>query len=146
MNTSSTSPTVEQWLACLQDKGFRITAPMRVVVSLLANSPRALGPMELFELGRQAYPRLGLVTVYRTLDKLEDLELVQRVHQANGCHAYLRAAQGHQHILICRRCGLVQYFSGDDLSELIAATAKHSGFAIEEHWLQLQGLCAACQS
>ena len=144
-DTAFTPPIAEQWLAYLQERGYRLTAPMRAVIHILANSQRALGPMELFDLGRQAYPRLGLVTVYRTLEKLENLGLAQRIHQADGCNMYLRAAQGHQHILLCTRCGLVQYFSGDDLSELIAATASRSGFTIQEHWLQLQGLCAACQ-
>jgi Fur family ferric uptake transcriptional regulator len=116
-----------------------------VVVQILADSRRALSPVDLYDLGRQEYPRLGLVTVYRTLEKLEELGLVQRVHLQGGCHCYLRAAQGHEHILICTRCGQVEYFSGDDLSELIDRTARQSGFIIQEHWLQLHGVCAACQ-
>ncbi len=136
----------DQWLAQIQGMGYRLTKPLRVIVELLANSPRALGPIDLYDLGRKEYPRLGLVTVYRTLDKLEELGLVQRVHQAGGCHMYLRAAQGHEHLLLCTRCGRVGYFSGDDLTPLINATARDSGFVIQEHWLQLYGLCANCQA
>jgi Fe2+ or Zn2+ uptake regulation protein len=88
---------------------------------------------------------MGLVTVYRSLEKLENLGLVQRVHQADGCHMYLRAAHGHEHILLCTCCGRVEYFSGDDLSALIDATARVSGFDIEEHWLQFNGRCPDCQ-
>jgi Fur family ferric uptake transcriptional regulator len=40
----------------------------------------------------------------------------------------------------------VGYFSGDDLTMLINATARDSGFVIQEHWLQLYGLCANCQA
>jgi Fe2+ or Zn2+ uptake regulation protein len=135
----------EDWLDRLQASGYRLTVPLRVLVDILANSPRALGPVDLYDLGRKEYPHLGLVTVYRTLETLDELGLIQRVHQADGCHMYLRTAEGHQHILLCTRCGRVEYFSGDDLNGLTTAIARQSGFEIQEHWLQMHGLCAACR-
>jgi Fe2+ or Zn2+ uptake regulation protein len=118
---------------------------MRAIIEILCQSERILGPVELFDLGRKAYPKMGLVTVYRTLEKLEEVGLVQRVHQANNCHGYLRAANGHEHILLCTRCGRVEYFAGDDLSGLFEKVAQKSKFKIEEHWLQLHGLCENCR-
>ena len=135
----------EDWLEQIQESGYRLTGPRRVIVELLAHSPRAMSPLELYDMGRQEYKNLGLVTVYRTLEKLESLDLIQRVHQNSGCHMYLRAANGHEHILLCTGCGQVQYFGGDNLAELIESTAKQSGFTIYEHWLQLNGLCSVCQ-
>ncbi len=145
METISTQHLREEWLEQLQASGYRLTSPLKVIVEILAGATRALGPVEIFDLGRQEYPKMGLVTVYRALEKLEELNLVQRVHQAGGCHAYLRAARGHEHILLCTCCGRVVYFAGDDLSFLIARVAAQSGFTIQEHWLQLHGLCANCQ-
>jgi Fe2+ or Zn2+ uptake regulation protein len=58
---------------------------------------------------------------------------------------YLRAPQGHEHILLCKRCGRVAFFAGDDLDLVMDRTARQSGFKIQEHWLQLYGLCAECQ-
>jgi Fur family transcriptional regulator, ferric uptake regulator len=135
----------DQWLALLQDSGYRLTNPLRVIVELLTTSTRALGPLDLFDQGRKVYAKLGLVTVYRSLEKLEELGLVQRLHQANGCHTYFRATHGHEHILLCTRCGRVEFFSGDDLTKLLDTTARKSGYVIKEHWLQLHGLCANCQ-
>jgi len=135
----------DQWLASLQASGYRITNPLRVIVELLSSSTHTLGPIGIFDQGRKAYPKLGLVTVYRTLEKLEELGLVQRLHQADGCHTYFRATHGHEHILLCTRCGRVEFFSGDNLSTLIDLTARKSGYVIKEHWLQLHGLCANCQ-
>jgi Fur family ferric uptake transcriptional regulator len=135
----------EQWLVALQASGYRLTTPLRVLVEVLANGERALEPVELYDLGRREYPSLGLVTVYRTLDKLQELGLVQRVHQENGCHRYLRAAQGHEHVLLCSRCGRVVFFSGDDLAALTTDLAQRTGFDIRDHWLQLLGVCAECQ-
>ncbi len=119
MEFSPSLPLSEEWLTQLQTSGYRLTKPLRVLVDLLVNATRALGPIDLYDLGRREYPKMGLVTVYRTLEKLEELGLITRVHQSNGCHAYLRAANGHEHILLCTRCGQVVYFAGDDLTNLI---------------------------
>ena len=136
----------EQWLAKLQESGYRLTEPRRAIVDLLAASERALGPLELYDEGRRDYHRLGLVTVYRTLEKLEELGLVQRVHQPGGCNMYLSASSGHEHMLVCTACGRVAFFSGDDLHGLMDSIAQRSGYQIREHWLQLYGLCAACSA
>jgi Fe2+ or Zn2+ uptake regulation protein len=135
----------KDWLSRLANHGYRLTEPRRVIVEIIAASDRALNPLEVFDLGRDACPGLGLVTVYRTLEKLEELGLVQRVHQADGCHAYLRAANGHEHILLCNQCGQAVFFAGDDLTSLLERVARQSGFEIQEHWLQLHGLCARCR-
>ena len=135
----------EVWLESMRASGYRLTTPRRVIVNIIANSGYALEAIEIFDLSRDEYPRLGLVTVYRTLEKLEQLGLVQRVHQPDGCHLYLRAPKGHEHILLCKSCRRTDYFRGDDLSELIEETSQSSGFEIEDHWLQFFGVCKTCQ-
>lgn len=143
---TSRPPLSNKWLERLQTGGSRLTGPRRALVEIIASSERALNPLALYDLGRREYPSLGLVTVYRTLEKLEALGLVQRVHQPGGCQAYLRAAQGHEHLLICTSCGKAVYFSGDDLDPLIAGIAARSGFQVDGHWLQLFGRCVGCQA
>lgn len=143
--TSDHNCLTDTWLERLQASGYRLTAPRRAIVELLAASQKALGPIDLYDLGRAQYPGLGLVTVYRTLEKLEELGLVERVHQPGGCHRYLRATQGHQHLLLCTGCGQVAYFDGDELDPLFHTVAADTGFEIDRHWLQLYGLCPACR-
>ncbi len=140
------SPDVDQWLSALKDSGYRLTRPRRAIVELMAATTRALGPIEVYDLGREEYPRLGLVTVYRTLEKLNELGLVQRVHLPDGCHRYLRASQGHQHLLMCTRCGEVRFFSGDDLDTLTGRVSRETRFEVTDHWLQLFGVCSQCRT
>lgn len=137
--------SAERWLTALQENGYRLTESRRAVVEIVAASARALTPLEVFDLARAAHPDLGLVTVYRTLEKLEELHLIQRVHQPGGCQAFLTAGQGHQHLLLCQKCGRAVFFEGDDLQPLFDSIAQKTGYAIQEHWLQLFGLCRACQ-
>ncbi|RPJ29622.1 MAG: transcriptional repressor [Chloroflexi bacterium] len=135
----------EVWLTQLHENGYRLTEARRAVVAAIATTNRALTPIEVFDLARGVYPVLGLVTVYRTLEKLEELHLIQRVHQPRGCQAFIAASQVHQHLLLCQNCGQVKFFEGDNLDALIATISKKTGYQIHEHWLQLFGLCQNCK-
>lgn len=137
--------SVETWLSALQEHGYRLTGARRAVVEVVAATPRALTPLEVFAAARLSDPALGLVTVYRTLEKLEELQLIQRVHQPQGCQAFIPAGQGHQHLLLCQKCGRALFFEGDDLEPLFTSLAQRTGYSIQEHWLQLFGLCQTCR-
>ena len=137
--------TVELWLTQLQENGCRLTEARRAVVDVIQKSTRALTPLEVFDMARKKYRALGLVSVYRTLEKLEELHIVQRVHQPHGCQAFISASQRHEHLMLCQSCGQVTFFEGDDLEALIKSISKKTGYQIREHWLQLFGLCQACQ-
>ena len=139
------SALVSDWLDRLQTQGCRLTVARQAVVEIIAASPRVLDTFEVFEQAKKRCPGLGLVTVYRTVEKLEELGLIQRVHQPSGCHAFVAASTGHQHLLICEACGRVSFFSGDTLEGLIDDVGVQSGFRIQEHWLQLFGVCEECQ-
>jgi Fur family transcriptional regulator, ferric uptake regulator len=148
MNPKTSSPCPDSeldWLDCLKASGYRLTQSRRAVVETLATSQRALNATEIFELARQKYSALGLVGVYRTLEKLEELDLIQRVHHPDGCQAFIAGFTGHQHLLICRQCGKTEFFEGDDLDPLFERVATESGYQVQEHWLQLFGLCQTCQ-
>jgi Fe2+ or Zn2+ uptake regulation protein len=137
--------TARKWISALHGSGCRLTGARSAVVEAVAGAEHALTPLEVYETARTTYPALGLVTVYRTLEKLEELGLIQRVHQERGCQAFISAGGGHQHLLVCQNCGQITYFEGDDLDPLIADIASQTGYRIQEHWLQLFGTCQNCQ-
>lgn len=137
--------TTNTWLTRLQENGYRLTEARRAVIETVQASTRALSPVEVFDMARKKYRALGLVSVYRTLEKLEELHLIQRVHQPQGCQAFISAFHGHEHLLLCRNCGKVTFFEGDNLDAFIQSVAQKTGYQIQEHWLQLFGLCQTCQ-
>jgi Fur family transcriptional regulator, ferric uptake regulator len=134
------------WINKLEKNGCRATGPRKTIIDLLANSNRALNPMEIFDHARKEYPKIGLVTVYRTLEKLEEFHLIQRVHQPGGCNSYLSHKEGHQHLIICERCGKADFFEGDDLDEFFEMVATKLGYSVNNHWLQLFGVCKNCSA
>jgi Fur family transcriptional regulator, ferric uptake regulator len=147
MDVKPTSPsnTASEWLKCLQENGYRLTAPRQTVVEIIASSQHVLSPLDVYEKARSYYPKIGLVTVYRTVEKLEELNLIQRVHQPSGCHAFIAGFCGHEHLLICEKCGRVVYFEGDKIDALMANVESESGFKVHDHWFQLFGICSDCQ-
>jgi Fe2+ or Zn2+ uptake regulation protein len=112
---------------------------------------------ELLALGRAHHPSLGLVTVYRTLDLLLSLGLVRKLHLAAGCHTYALSLAGgqneargseprsHGHHVICQRCNRAVEFAGCDLDTVVMAVEAQTGFRVQEHWLEMFGVCPACR-
>ena len=134
------------WEQCLADAGCRITAPRRAVMQVLQKASVPLSPREILEQGKRVCRKLGLVTVYRTVNLLAELNLVRRVHREDGCHGYLLASPGHRHALICQCCGRAVEFQGeDDLHALIERVEAGTGYRVDDHLLQLLGLCPDCQ-
>lgn len=146
LNSDPLFPVLSEWLTRLADCGNRVTGKNRAILEVILQSEKALDPIAIFDRVREDYPGLGLVTVYRTLQKLEEIGLVERLHQPDGCHRVLRATRGHEHLLICRTCGRVVYFGGDDLQKLFENISGQTGFSIQTHWLQLFGTCPDCQT
>ncbi|TAK31213.1 MAG: transcriptional repressor [Chloroflexota bacterium] len=132
-------------MGLLRQRGLRCTAQRLAVLKVLDETPHHLSAQEVLSAVRQDLPRVGLATIYRTLELLADLGLVARVHLVDGCHRYTAASSGHRHQLICSRCGLVVEFGECALSGLTETIARRTEFAIEGHWLQLYGRCRDCR-
>ncbi len=131
---------------CLADAGCRITASRRAVMQVLMQTDTPLSPQDILEQAQAVHRKLGLVTVYRTLNLLSELDLVRRVHRENGCHGYFPTSPGHRHALICRVCGRAVEFPGeDDLHALIERVEARTGYQVDDHLLQLSGLCPDCR-
>ena len=137
--------TIDEQACVIRDAGYRLTRSRLAVLQALAETDVWLDAAAVLELGRQFHPRLGQVSVYRTLELLTKLGLARRVHSKNGCHSYGRAGQGEGHFLICTQCGQLTEFACEGLDELIRSVGQRSGFSIRGHLLQLEGICTDCQ-
>ncbi len=146
MAASSSEARLTRWRAAFKSHGYRLTSARVAVLRVMAESQQALDATQIFDRARVYEPRLGLVTVYRTLETMLALGLAQKVHCTAQCARYAAAEPGHNHLLVCRRCGRVWYFEGDDLGALMQSVAGESGFRVEDHWLQLIGVCAQCRA
>ncbi len=127
--------------------GCRMTNTRKAIIQVLSEQKRPLTATEILVFAREIQHRLGLVTVYRTLNLLTKEKMVRIIHSDEGCHLYQIASPGHHHVVICSACGnAAEFFGGDDIEPLIKRVEEQTGYKITGHLLQLYGLCKNCAS
>jgi len=137
--------TERKVVATLRRHGYKLTPQRQAVVKVIASSQDHLTPATIHKKVRQDRPNIGLVTVYRTLEILAELELICELRAGGICHSYTISTPQPHHHLICSSCGTVIDFTGHDLSELEQRLSRESRFRIDSHLLEFFGLCQACQ-
>jgi Fur family ferric uptake transcriptional regulator len=146
MDEKAPQQRIQAWKIALKDRGFRLTATRQTVMRILAESQKALTAQEIYDLARDQGHAVGIASVYRTLEILDELGLIQQIHQGQGCHAFGPALSGHKHFLICTECSRMVAFPGtEEVEALLREVEDRSGYEIKGHWLQLFGLCQDCQ-
>jgi Fur family ferric uptake transcriptional regulator len=138
--------TENKVMGMLRRSGFKITRQRLQVINAIVLNHEHLTPTALHKMVQQAYPGIGRVTIYRTLDILAKLGLICEVHADGSCRSYLlKSNSKHHHHLLCSRCGIVVDFSDCELVELKNDLSRRTGFTIEGHLLEFSGVCPKCQ-
>ncbi len=139
--------TANRIAGILREKGYKLTPQRHAVLKAIASSHDYLSPEAIFEIAHINYPRLGVVTVYRTLDILRELNLICRIHAPDGRHGYMmRRPLEHHHHLICSKCSKAVDFTACPTVDLETQLTHETGFTIRGHLLEFYGLCPECQS
>jgi Fur family ferric uptake transcriptional regulator len=134
-----TAQTQATMVKRLREAGKRLTAERRLLFDIVSRNPH-LDAAGIYKLALEINPKIGQATVYRTLNLLAELELVDvsTLGEAHG-HYELRTAD-HAH-LICVECGSVREIPPPDGLRTIRGL---EGFEVRRTELELIGLCAAC--
>ena len=126
--------------------GYRLTSPRRQVARLIAEHGGHFTALELEAAARDRRIGISRATLFRTLDLLTDLRVVERMDLPSGEHAYVPCAPAHHHHVICSRCGRTREVEDAGVAEAVAEIARRSGYRIDTHRLELFGLCRHCQA
>lgn len=131
--------------ALFKSRGLKCT-PQRIAVYKVIEGSRTHLSIEKIHAGvKKILPNIGLATVYRTLDYLITLGLIEKVHLDDGCHSYTSVLSGHRHALVCRVCDQIVEYEDCPLEGIKNQVSKKTGFKIDNHYLQLFGTCSECQ-
>ena len=146
MTTTHASWT-DQALDGLRDAGLRKGGARHAVVEHLGRQSCCLSAQEIFDGIRAAGGRVGIASVYRAVDQLADLRLVQRVDIGDGVARYEPAhADGdHHHHLVCDDCGRMEAFSDPALEQALERVAGRLGYEMDAHEVVLHGACGDCR-
>lgn len=129
----------------LSEQGYKLTRQRKAVMEVVTQAHTRLSAADVYVQALRRCPDLGLTTVYRTLEILEQMGAIRRVHLDDGCEGFALAASEHSHHLICSRCQETIEFEDCNLNALLQRVAEQTGFTIQQHWLELVGVCPKCQ-
>ena len=141
----------EKFKQMLKEKGLKVTNQRLLVLEVLAcHRDRHMTVEDIYDLVKEDYPDIGLATIYRTVQLLLEMQLVDRISLDDGCVRYVigegtsAEKKHHHHHLICRTCGNVQPFKDDWLDRLESHIEEETGFYVLDHELKFYGKCREC--
>jgi len=144
--TTSDGPTWASVRDRLHDRGLRWTPQRRTVIEVLSRTEGHVTGAELLDACRAIDPETTPSTVYRTLDVLEELDLIRHSHGLDGreeYHVLPGAAHGHLH---CSACGASWDIDATEAAALVRSLRTGRGFVVDLTHLSVAGHCAACHA
>jgi Fur family ferric uptake transcriptional regulator len=137
--------TGAQWQAQLRARGYRLTPQRQLVLEAVGVLGHAT-PDEIVTQVRRTAASVNISTVYRTLELLEELGLVQHTHLGHGAPTYsVKGDDDHVH-LVCRTCGSVQEIDRALVGDVLTRLDEAVGFSVDIGHFALFGVCRVCQA
>src|ERR671918_1017941 len=127
-----------------QGTAARNTRQRSAVATLLSQVEGFHSAQDLHAMLRDRGERVGLTTVYRTLQGLADAGEVDVMRPPGGEHLYRRCSEGHHHHLVCRSCGRTVEVAGPAVERWAGRVAADHGFVDISHTLEVFGTCPQC--
>jgi Fur family transcriptional regulator, ferric uptake regulator len=122
----------------------RRTRQRTAVDGILADRGDFRTAQEIHDDLRRLGERVGLTTVYRTLQAMTEAGELDALRTAEGETAYRRCSTGHHHHLVCRSCGRTVEVSGPAVEKWANAVAEQHNFRDVSHDLEIFGTCSLC--
>ena len=134
--------------ATLERDGYRLSAPRSAVVETLADLGCSVTAKEIADRLRERGSDVGVASIYRTLELLDNLRLARRVDAAEGVARYepIDPSGEHHHHIVCASCGEVRAFEDTELERAIERLSKRVDYAVDAHDVTLRGECPACRA
>jgi Fur family ferric uptake transcriptional regulator len=140
------TPWASEAARALTAAGRRRGGARRAIVALLDEQRCALSAAEMQSALRLRDREVSRASVYRVIEELEQVGLVQRVEIGQGVARYepVRHGPGHHHHIVCDICGRLQPFVDEGLEREIAALGERLPVRVSEHEIVIHGACEAC--
>lgn len=143
-SASPSTDLIDEVLDRIRAAGGRITPSRRAVLTALVRSPHHPDADTLAEAAREIDPKIHVATVYRTLDTLQEMGVINHVHFGHGRSTYHLSTDIHHHA-VCDLCGAVTEVDSAPLQRLADDVFSSHGFEVNTHHFALVGRCANCR-
>lgn len=138
---------LELFKEVLKTNGLKYTRQREILLKCLYNNSSHYTPENLYLYIKEQYPDLniGIATVYRTLNLLEDAGMVTSLSFGAQGKKFELANKPHHDHMICKHCGLIIEFQDATIERKQTQVAKEHNFELTGHLMQLYGICAECK-
>jgi Fe2+ or Zn2+ uptake regulation protein len=139
--------SLDTYLTRLKEQRHRATPKVRAVIQLFLEQGSVLDPFEVQAKLQKEFRGVGLPTVYRILEGLAGCGiLLTAANDDRELRYYICRGieEGHHHHFICRKCGKVEEVNLCLMEEVTKYVKRHLKATVEDHFLQIEGLCAKC--
>ena len=126
-------------------KRLRLSHPRLLVYQELSNADRPLSLQEIYRCLLKGHKKVGLTSVYRSLDLFESLGIVFKIINGSNVKYKLCELEDHHHHIICKTCGHVVEFKFCEISDLSKKVMESTGYQVIDHQLNFYGFCKACK-
>ncbi|MFZ5632630.1 MAG: Fur family transcriptional regulator [Bacillota bacterium] len=129
----------------LKSGGYRITPQRQEIIKCFGPGGKHYSAEEVHRKVRRKFPNISLDTVYRNLNTLKELGILQALNFEDGRSRYELARENtHHHHLICLKCGGSQELDFCPLNFLDSTLLKNKKFKVERHSFEIYGYCSSC--
>jgi len=144
---NSLENAIEQFKEILRQNNLKFTTQRELILKTLFENHEHFTPEELYQKIKTNHPNsnIGMTTVYRTLNLLEENKLVTSISFGIQGKKYEFNSKPHHDHLICVQCGHIEEFEDETIEKLQEKIAKMRNFKMTEHIMQLYGICKNCQ-
>lgn len=138
---------LEKFKQLLRTNTLKFTKQREAVLKVLYNNEEHFTPEGLYNKVKESHPELnvGIATVYRTLNLLEESDLATSISFGAQGKKYEIATKPHHDHMICRRCNIIIEFKDDTIERKQKTVAKKHDFKLTGHLMQLYGICSNCR-
>lgn len=136
--------SIDQVIEALRSAGHRVSAPARLVLEALFSVDGPVSAEHISSGLDGHFSTLELTSVYRNLERLEQLGVVSHVHVGHGAGLYALARGGDPEYLVCERCGRVTQAESEQLEPAREKIREAFGYQARFNHFPIHGLCADC--
>jgi Fur family ferric uptake transcriptional regulator len=128
-----------------KEKNLRKSYPRLLIYQELSNVKIPLSPQELYQCLMKKRRKIGLTSIYRSLELFESLGIVFKIVNGSSVKYNLCELEEHHHHIICKACGSVVELNFCDISDWSKKVTESTGYQVVEHQLNFYGFCKNCK-
>jgi len=128
-----------------KEKKLNLSHPRLLIFQELSNTSSPLSPLEIYQNLLKKKKKVGLTSIYRSLDLFESLGMVFKVVNGSSFRYKLCELENHHHHIVCKACGNVVELNFCDISDWSKKVTESTGYQVTDHQLNFYGFCKSCK-